>query len=410
MKNIEDLYISDYNYPLPEHRIAQQPLLERNKSKLLVFKDGNISEDIFENIQNYIPENSMLVLNNTRVIHARLLMKKKTGAKIEIFCLEPAYSRNIEKAFSDQGKSEWMCMVGNASKWHNEILEKEIYIKNNKIILYSRKISTSTGNFIIEFSWTPGNFSFSEILFTAGAVPLPPYIKRAAEEFDEERYQTVFAQVNGSVAAPTAGLHFTPRELNLLKEKNIDTDYITLNVGAGTFKPVKSEKISGHEMHHESFSVSRSFIEKLYTKNCKLTASGTTVVRTLESLYLVGTDPERFERIKDNGEKKLILNQWDAYKDIANQTLKLAMYNLLEYMDKNKFDTISGETGLLIVPGFDFKLTDIMITNFHLPMSTLLLLVSAFIGDKWKDIYYYALDNDFRFLSYGDSSILFKNN
>ena len=397
----DKINIEDYNYVLPEDRIAQTPLPDRASSKLLIYNKGDISDSYFGNIADYIPNNSFLIFNNTKVINARIFFKRKTGAKIEIFCLEPI-GIGIEKVFEKTDECIWNCMVGNASKWKNEILEKTFTIGEKTIGLKAEKTKITEDGFIIKFNWN-GGYSFSEVMHEAGSTPLPPYIKRKAELSDEKRYQTVFAEIEGSVAAPTAGLHFTKDVLINLKNKNVFYDFITLNVGAGTFKPVKTNDIHEHKMHREIFTVKKSFINNLllYANSSKV-AVGTTSVRTIESLYWLGVLPNKVEN--DN----FVLEQWEVYDYMESDLpeIKNAFENLIKWMDIKGVDYIEGSTSLMIVPGYKFKVVDSLITNFHLPSSTLLLLVSAFAGQDWKKIYDYALENDFRFLSYGDSSII----
>ena len=406
MTDIKHINIKEYDYCLPDDRIAQFPLKERSNSRLLVYRDGEISQTVFEKITSCLPENPFLVFNNTKVINARLLFHKRTGAKIEIFCLEPSYGKPAESAFSSPEESYWNCLVGNASKWTDEILEMNFNKDGAECILYAEKVLEGRDNFIIRFSWKPGNYTFSEILHSTGLVPLPPYIKRKPVEEDSDTYQTVYAKIEGSVAAPTAGLHFNKKILNELKERGINYDYISLNVGAGTFKPVKTENAAEHKMHFESFSVPKSFIQNLYENSGKnITAVGTTSVRTLESMYWLGVLPGKINK------GNYSLTQWEVYDYPKNSMpdLKSVLGDILEHLDKKNSGNLHGSTELMIVPGYRFRVTDSLITNFHLPCSTLLLLVSAFTGRDWKKIYDYALGNGFRFLSYGDSSIIIKN-
>ncbi|MCI0473915.1 MAG: S-adenosylmethionine:tRNA ribosyltransferase-isomerase [Ignavibacteria bacterium] len=406
MTDIKYINIKEYDYYLPDERIAQFPLNERSKSGLLVYRDGEIRHTVFEKITSCLPENPFLVFNNTRVINARLLFHKRTGAKIEIFCLEPSYGKPAEAAFSSPEECYWNCLVGNASKWTDEILEMNFIKDGIECILHAEKILEGRENFIIRFSWKPGNYTFSEILHSTGLVPLPPYIKRKPVAVDSDTYQTVYARIEGSVAAPTAGLHFTEQIMSELSELKVNYDYISLNVGAGTFKPVKTENAAEHKMHFESFCVPKSFIQNLYENSGKnITAVGTTSVRTLESLYWLGVLPDKIKK------GNCSLTQWEVYEHTKNSMpdLKSALSNVLEQLDKENALNFYGSTELMIVPGYRFRVTDSLITNFHLPCSTLLLLVSAFTGKDWKKIYDYALANGFRFLSYGDSSIIIKN-
>ncbi len=395
----DKIFIEEYNYDLPGQRIANFPLAERDRSKLLVYEKGVIKDEEFLNLSNYLPENAALVLNNTKVIEARIYFQKESGGVIEIFCLEP--TTPVEQAMRETKTAQWQCLVGGASKWkHGLVLQKILHVKDNEIILSARYISKQEDAFIIEFSWT-GNVAFSDILFAAGNIPLPPYIKRKAEKEDAERYQTVFARHKGSVAAPTAALHFTENVFNSLTNKHIHPLYVTLHVGAGTFKPVKTETISEHQMHGESFAVTRSLIQALLETE-KIIAVGTTALRTLESLHWLGVKII-------NGQDDLILEQWDAYNLNATITYKESLAALLAYVNKKGEEQLHCRTSLLIVPGYKFKSAQALITNFHQPKSTLLLLVAAFIGADWKQVYNHALQNNYRFLSYGDSSLLWRN-
>lgn len=401
----KDISIADYTYALPEERIALFPLQERDASKLLIYKEGNISEDRFCNISNHLPANSLLVFNDTKVIHARLEFFKATGARIEVFCLEPA--GNISEYISVMAakeKSVWKCFVGGAAKWKDEALEKDILISGQEVKLYARKISQEGEVYIIELSWEPAHFSFAEIIDAAGKVPLPPYIKRNVGVEDESRYQTIFARQEGSVAAPTAGLHFSEAVFEKLQQKNIKKAYLTLHVGAGTFKPVKATTMAGHEMHAEYMDVSKKAIETILGSN-SIAAVGTTSLRTLESLYWLGVKARLMPDAQD-----LNIEQWDAYEETlinSNLNKEEALQALLLWLEKNGRENIFTKTQLLITPGYSFKVADILITNFHQPQSTLLLLVAAVIGKDWKQLYDYALQNDFRFLSYGDSNLIF---
>jgi S-adenosylmethionine:tRNA ribosyltransferase-isomerase len=402
--------IQDYTYHLPEEKIAKYPLEERDSSKLLIYKDGLITNDIYRNLSSHIPEKSLLIFNNTKVVEARLLFQKPTGGIIEIFCLEPHQQyADITTAMIEKGKVLWHCLVGGASKWKpGQILEKKIDLAGNEIILLAKYVEKKTDSFIIELSWSPVELSFAEILHHTGAVPLPPYIKRDVEESDKERYQTVYAEKNGSVAAPTAGLHFTDTIFKQLKEKNIQADFVTLHVGAGTFKPVKSETMQKHDMHAEWIDVSRSTIENIL-KNLdnNIIAVGTTSLRTIESLYWLGV---KSQEPGDKSREPLQLLQWEAY-ELAEKNIpvKNALSALVEWMDSNSLKRLVTKTQILIAPGYDFKIVNGLITNFHQPQSTLLLLVAALTGKDWKRIYDYALQNDFRFLSYGDGSLLWRS-
>jgi len=406
MTDIKYINIKEYDYYLPDERIAQFPLKERSKSKLLVYRDGEISHTIFVKINSCLPENPFLVFNDTKVINARLLFHKKTGAKVEIFCLEPAYGKPVESSFGSVDENCWNCMVGNASKWTDEILEMNFKKDGAECILYAEKILEGRENFIVRFSWKPGNITFSEVLHSTGFIPLPPYIKRMPVDEDSRTYQTVYAKTDGSVAAPTAGLHFTEEILNELRKLKIKYDYVSLNVGAGTFKPVKTQNAAEHKMHFESFCIPKSFIKNLYDNSDQnITAVGTTSVRTLETLFWLGYLPDKIKK------GNYSLSQWEVYEHPKNSMpdLKSVLGGILEHLDKENACNLHGSTELMIVPGYRFRVTDSLITNFHLPCSTLLLLVSAFTGKDWRKIYDYALVNRFRFLSYGDSSIIIKN-
>jgi S-adenosylmethionine:tRNA ribosyltransferase-isomerase len=399
------LSIKDFTYSLPQERIANYPLADRDASKLLIYKDGHISEDIFRNIAHHIPAESLLVLNDTKVVEARLLFKKPTGGVIEIFCLEPHLQYpDITTALSQHENVLWQCLIGGASKWkHGQVLEKKFSAHEKELVLQARYKEKTGDSFIIELSWNDSSLSFAEVLHLSGAVPLPPYIKREAEKSDSERYQTVFAHYDGSVAAPTAGLHFTQQIFEKLKEKNVYQEFVTLHVGAGTFKPVKTEKMKEHEMHAEYFTVSATTIQSLINHlDKKIVAAGTTSLRTLESLYWLGV-----KRAMGNGQPAKELIQWEAYDlEEKNIPVKEALECLLAEMKKNKKQTFTARTQIIIAPGYKFKIVNGLVTNFHLPQSTLLLLVAAFTGSDWKKIYKYALENDFRFLSYGDGSLL----
>jgi S-adenosylmethionine:tRNA ribosyltransferase-isomerase len=408
MTDLKAISIQDYSYSLPEERIAKYPLPERDASKLLIYKGGAITNDTYKNIASHFSKNSLLVFNNTKVVEARLLFQKSTGAVIEIFCLEPHEQYpDITAAMLQKGKVFWHCLVGGASKWKpGQVLEKKIRHKDNLITLHASYIEKTTGGFIIELSWLPAELSFAEILHTAGAIPLPPYIKRDAEEADKERYQTVYAEQNGSVAAPTAGLHFTNAVFEELKEKNIQIDFVTLHVGAGTFKPVKSKTLQEHEMHAEWLDVSKSTIENILNNlNNNIIAVGTTSLRTIESLYWLGV-----KKSEGGGQKSEELFQWEAY-EMAGKNIPVtdALESLLNWMSKNKLERLITKTQILIAPGYSFKIVKGLITNFHQPQSTLLLLVAALIGEGWRKIYEYALQNEFRFLSYGDGSLLWRS-
>lgn len=400
--------IDDYTYPLPEERIAKYPLEERDKSRLAICQKGSLKEDQYCNLASYLPTGSLLVFNNTKVVEARLLFKKDTGGTIEIFCLEPHEQYpDVTTAMLQKGKVLWHCLVGGASKWKpGQVLKKTIPLANANLDLFARYIEKRAGSFVIELSWEPASCCFAEILHCAGAIPLPPYIKREAEGSDTERYQTVYARLEGSVAAPTAGLHFTPAIFSSLKKKNIDTAFLTLHVGAGTFKPVKSATMADHDMHAEWIDVDRATIEKILTNlGNPIVAVGTTSLRTLESLYWLGA--KSVSPDTDSSTISMQLSQWEAYQLAEKEIpVRQALESLLKWMDVNRLDKLVTKTQILILPGYSFRVISGLITNFHQPQSTLLLLVAALIGDDWKTVYNYALANNFRFLSYGDGCLL----
>jgi S-adenosylmethionine:tRNA ribosyltransferase-isomerase len=406
----KNLSISDFDYSLPEEKIAVYPLPERDQSKLLIYKNGTISEDIYRNISDHLPEKSFLVFNDTKVIKARILFQKKTGAVIEIFCLEPHEKINDYAIILAQKNSvRWKCMIGGAGKWKEKYLEKEIEIDGEKITLKAVLVEKLSDAYVVELSWNPGDYSFAEIIDHAGETPLPPYIKRKAEESDSETYQTIYSVHEGSVAAPTAGLHFTKEIFSSLKQKNIQTGFVTLHVGAGTFKPVKSASMEGHEMHAEWIDVKTNFIEQLIQNiSHGVFCVGTTSVRTIESLYWMG-----FKTFlnPDIDFANLKINQWEVYEDSLksnNCNAKESLQSLLNYLKNKKTERLFIQTQIIIAPGYEFKIVKGIVTNFHQPKSTLLLLVAAMIGEKWKEIYEYALSHEFRFLSYGDGCLIYK--
>ena len=408
-KNIKDLRefqkikISDFNYQLPEERIAKYPLKERDNSKLLSWKSGALKQDVFRNIAGYLPENSLLVFNNTRVIHARLFFRKSTGASIEIFCLDPEKPSDYQVAFQQKEKVIWKCMVGNSKKWKDGELHRKLEIAGKPVILKATKKGRENNSFYIEFSWN-GGFTFADIIEEAGVLPIPPYLNRETEPEDELTYQTVYAKNDGSVAAPTAGLHFTQNVLKNITRKNIETAEITLHVGAGTFQPVKSETIEGHTMHHEQVLIPKNFIEKLLTHSGKTVVVGTTSVRSLESLYWLGLQLENGENLPEIP----VVNQWEPYENDATISTQKSLENILSFMSENSLEMLQFSTQIIIVPGYHFRIVEGMVTNFHQPQSTLLLLIGAFLGNDWKRVYQFALENDFRFLSYGDSNLYLK--
>ncbi|MFC2106940.1 S-adenosylmethionine:tRNA ribosyltransferase-isomerase [Bacteroidota bacterium] len=399
-----EINIKDYDYDLPENRIAKYPLKERDISKILVFDGNAIKDDQFLNISSHLPENSLLVFNETRVVQARLQFQKESGANIEIFCLEPlSPTKEIYSAFEQRSPVSWKCLVGNAKKWKEGYLKKILEINDKKLELEAYKKSIFGDSFEIEFSWNNEEITFADILENAGHTPLPPYLNRKAEDADAKTYQTIYAKNDGSVAAPTAGLHFTEKVIGDLENKRIEIAKVTLHVGAGTFKPVDAEEISKHVMHDEKILVKRELIEKCLQYDEKpIISVGTTTLRTLESLYWFGV---RLLENKQLGDAHI--KQWEAY-NYENEILysrKEILNALLSYMNKQKMESFYGSTQMIIVPGYKIRMADFLITNFHMPRSTLLLLVSAFIGDKWKAVYDHALENDYRFLSYGDSNL-----
>ena len=399
----QQISIEDYNYSLPDERIAKFPLPKRDESKLLLYRDGKVSESVFKHITDYLPEGSLMVFNNTRVIQARLLFQRATGAQIEVFCLDPAAPHDYELIFQQTEACNWICLIGNAKKWKEPVLSREITVAGQTVRLSAEKVQSYGETHQIRFSWD-GGFSFAEVLDAAGELPIPPYLHRKTEESDLKTYQTVYSKIKGSVAAPTAGLHFTPEVLADLDAKGFGREELTLHVGAGTFKPVKSETIEGHEMHTEYISVRRSTIEQVMQNFGKIIAVGTTSVRTLESLYYIGVT---LATHPDATSEELIVRQWMPYEDANNRlTPAEALQNILDYLDKHQLNTLITATQIIIAPGYEFKIVKGIVTNFHQPKSTLLLLISAFVKGDWKNIYDYALGHDFRFLSYGDSSLL----
>ena len=387
------LYIADYNYPLPDERIAKYPLSERDHSKLLVYRDGQVSEDLFYNVGDYILPNALLVYNNTRVIQARLEFFKSTGARVEVFCLEPLVPHDYQLSLSSTNGCTWKCMVGNAKKWHAEPVEMQV----GSYTLRAYKGEAIGNTYAVRFEWSGENVSFAEILDAAGELPIPPYLNRKTEESDKTTYQTVYSRIKGSVAAPTAGLHFTDKVLDDLHARGIETEEVTLHVGAGTFLPVKTADANEHTMHTEIIAVPRKAIAHILSKLGHIVAVGTTSMRTLESLYFMGCSQSAH------------VSQFEPYEKDYPMSTREALQSLLDWMDATGQQTLHAETQIMIKPGYQFHVVDQLITNFHQPQSTLLLLVSAFVGGDWHTIYDYALSHDFRFLSYGDSSILSKH-
>ncbi len=406
--HIKNIKISNYSYDLPDERIAKYPLNKRDLSKLLFFEDKQIKHTRFKNLPGLLEKDDLLVFNNAKVIQARLNFMKETGAKIEIFCLEPYEPSDYNLAFQTKENCRWKCMVGNLKKWKSGNLNKNIKINNTNYILSAHKTGELDDSIIVEFSWKPVNpvskkISFGDILDYAGKTPLPPYLNRAAEAKDKTTYQTVYAKQEGSVAAPTAGLHFTGEVFDDLRQKGIVCYELTLHVGAGTFRPVKSDTIGEHPMHEEHFRVEKSFLEKISRHKGRHIAVGTTSVRTLESLYYLGVKIHQGADFADD----LFLAQWEAYSLPTEISLEQSFNVLLNYMHEQGKEYIDARTQIIIVPGYKFKVIDGLITNFHQPKSTLLLLIAAVIGAEWKKVYQYAMENDFRFLSYGDSSLFF---
>jgi S-adenosylmethionine:tRNA ribosyltransferase-isomerase len=413
--NTKEIHISDYTYDLPDERIAKFPMAERDHSKLLLYRKGEVGEDVFYNLPQYLPEGALMVMNNTRVIQARLHFRKETGALIEIFLLEPAMPRDYEQMFQQTSRCQWLCLVGNQKKWiarhtstpgskKDVALTREISIKGTKITVtatHKGEVGTSQ---LIELEWT-GNVSFAEVIDVMGELPIPPYLNRETQESDKTTYQTVYSKIKGSVAAPTAGLHFTERVLSDIDARGIEREEVTLHVGAGTFRPVKSETIGDHPMHTEYIAVRRHTIERLLAHNGEAIAVGTTSVRTLESLYYMGL---KVLQNPDIAEDQLHVNQWEPYEEpkAKSQKPKAVLQALLDWMLRNELTVLHSSTQIIIAPGYDYKIVKMLITNFHQPQSTLLLLVSAFVHGDWHKIYDYALAHDFRFLSYGDSSLL----
>jgi S-adenosylmethionine:tRNA ribosyltransferase-isomerase len=399
MNDPRHIHISDYNYPLPDERIAKFPMAQRDHSKLLVYRHGEVSEDHFYHLPDYLPEGALMVFNNTKVIQARLHFRKATGALIEIFLLEPAEPTDYEQMFQTTGHCAWYCLIGNAKKWKDGILK----LMSDDINLRAEKGFLHGTSYRVDFEWS-GGLSFAELIDRIGELPIPPYLNRETQESDKTTYQTVYSKIKGSVAAPTAGLHFTPEVLSALDAHGIDREELTLHVGAGTFKPVKSEEIEGHEMHTETISVRRETIQKLINHGGQAIAVGTTSVRTLESLYYMGLKTIANPDITETG---LHVSQWEPYNVQSSALDPLtSLTSLLNWMDRHHLTVLHSSTQIIIAPGYDYKIVKALVTNFHQPQSTLLLLVSAFVHGDWRKIYDYALTHDFRFLSYGDSSLL----
>lgn len=403
--NPAEILIKDYNYKLPLEKIAQYPLKERDSSKLLIYKQGKISHSIFRNISDVIPNDSLVIFNKTKVINARLKFTSKTGKQIEIFTLEPTGKSELVTALGSKGRVKWLCLVGNLKAWKSTQIANEFKIGQINYSLAAELLEKRGDSFVISFSWLPAELTFAEILEKFGCVPLPPYMKREAQTADTQTYQTIYAENEGSVAAPTAGLHFTPQVFKSLAKNNIQTDFITLHVGAGTFKLVKTETINEHLMHSENFYIEKNVISNILANlnNNKIISVGTTTMRTIESVYWFGV--QLLQGRYNGGD--IFISQWEPYEFENEDTIK-ALNAVVEYMNDNHINYLSGKTNIIIVPGYDFRIFSGLITNFHQPQSTLLLLIAAFIGNNWQRVYDYALNCDFRFLSYGDSSVLFK--
>lgn len=415
--------ISDYNYDLPDERIAKFPIAQRDHSKLLVYKHGEVSDDVFHHLPTYLPQGALMIFNNTKVIQARLHFRKETGALIEVFLMEPAEPTDYELMFQTTGHCSWLCMIGNLKKWKEGCLKRDFEIKGNKLTLSAtmrrgdalgseaQKMVAKGGgtNYWVDFDWDNDKVSFAEILEAVGELPIPPYLNRKTEESDKTTYQTVYSKIKGSVAAPTAGLHFTDAVLKDLDAHGIDREEVTLHVGAGTFKPVKSLEIEGHQMHTEYIVVHRRSLEKLIKHECRVIAVGTTSVRTIESLYYMGV---HLLKHPEANEEDLHVKQWDPYELSEDGNLvdgispMQAIQAIIDYLDRNGLEALHSSTQIIIAPGYQYKIVKMLVTNFHQPQSTLLLLVSAFLKGDWRKVYDYALSHDFRFLSYGDSSLL----
>ena len=402
MKNIQEIAIAEYDYPLPDERIAKYPLAERDTSKLLIYNKGVVCEECFSNLPQFVPQNSLMVFNNTKVIQARLRFRKETGALIEVFCLEPEQPCDYQQIFLETKECVWQCLVGNSNRWKGGVLSQCVTVAGKEVTLSVERVGGPAAVNHVRFTWD-GGCSFAELLEAAGELPIPPYLNRATEESDTRTYQTVYSKVKGSVAAPTAGLHFTPAVLEALTAAGVEREEVTLHVGAGTFKPVKSELIADHEMHEEYIEVRKALLEKLIAAGGSAVAVGTTSVRTLESLYFLG------ELVAENPaitQDELHVGQWAPYNREHSLSTVEALEALVAWLERNALDRVHSHTQIMIAPGYTFRIVKAIVTNFHQPKSTLLLLVSAFVKGEWRKIYDYALANGFRFLSYGDSSLL----
>ena len=411
----QEIQINDYNYPLPDERIAKFPLKERDHSKLLIYNKGVVGEDVFFHLPDHLPKGALMVFNNTKVIQARLHFRKDTGALIEVFLLEPFDPADYELMFQTRKHCQWLCLIGNQKKWKEGTLTREIVVNNESCRMQATRLGEHGTSQIVSFEWDNSNVSFAEIIDVMGELPIPPYLNRETQESDKTTYQTVYSKIKGSVAAPTAGLHFTPEVLSAVDNHGIDREELTLHVGAGTFKPVKSNTIGDHQMHTEYVAVRRHTIERLLAHNAEAIAVGTTSVRTLESLYYMGL---KVLQCPDIAEDELHVNQWEPYEDVrgpkdsqrhtllGREDVRVVLQALLDWMVRKDLTVLHSSTQIIIAPGYDYKIVKMLVTNFHQPQSTLLLLVSAFVKGDWHKIYDYALAHDFRFLSYGDSSLL----
>ena len=403
MEDTKHIKISEYNYPLPDERIAKFPLTVRDQSKLLVYRHGEVSEDTFTSLPEYLEQGELMVFNNTKVIQARLHFRKETGALIEVFCLEPIQPNDYVLSFQQTQKCSWLCMIGNLKKWKEGALSRVVDVKGKQVTLTATRGECRGTSHWIDFEWNDDSITFADLLEVVGELPIPPYLNRDTQESDKETYQTVYSKIKGSVAAPTAGLHFTERVLKALDAHGIDREELTLHVGAGTFKTVKSEEIEGHEMHTEYISVNKQTIEKLIAHEGCAIAVGTTSVRTLESLYYIGVV---ISRNPDANQEELHVQQWMPYEENNGISTIQALQYILDYLNRHHMEALHTSTQIIIAPGYEYKIVKKIVTNFHQPQSTLLLLVSAFVKGDWRKIYNYALGHDFRFLSYGDSSLL----
>lgn len=408
--------IEDYDYNLPDERIAKYPLKKRDSSKLLIYKEGEITDAVFNSLPDYIPVDSLMIFNNSKVIQARMHFQKATGAQIEIFCLEPHSPHDYALVFQQTQRCSWVCLIGNLKKWKEGSLFKSVHINGKEIEIEARRLQSNSDSHVVEFEWNDCSITFADILDASGELPIPPYLNRKTEEQDKQTYQTVYSKIKGSVAAPTAGLHFTGEVMDLLRKKGVKLDEVTLHVGAGTFKPVKADDVDEHVMHSEFISVCKELVLHLLDHHGPVIAVGTTSVRTLESLYYIG---ELLDKEGDSAELKVEQQTPYYYRVGERISVQDSLQAIVDYLDRNNLNVLIAETQIMIKPGFHFSIVDGIVTNFHQPKSTLLLLISAFVGNNdavnpdfeaWKKIYTHALDNGYRFLSYGDSSLLLKGN